>query len=162
MVPELIRVFEDRLMLDSNQAVRESALAAWGAVMGRATDARARMKASESTILPLLKDLQQPLEIHRASAIGLATALSLWHPSARIETTGVRFLDASLTLAMQGVQRVQFAFNDVMWLALDVGSGSTDGLEQYCNMTIFDNQRSIKSLHSKVLVKIKSPTLLDS
>eukprot|EP00977_Amphora_coffeiformis_P014836 scaffold4232_cov215-Amphora_coffeaeformis.AAC.6 len=161
MVPELLKVVENRLMSDGNQSVREAGLHAWGALVGRATDPSARMKASESTILPLLKDLQQPLEIHRAAAIGLATALSLWAPSARIETIGVRFLDASLALALQGVQRVQFAFNDVMWLALDVGSGSTEGLELYCNMTIFDNQRSIKSLHSKVLVKIKSLTLLD-
>ena len=73
----------------------------------------------------------------------------------------MRYLDACLALALQGVQRVQFAFNEVLWLALDVESGTTDGLEQYCGMTVFDNQRSMKSLHSKVLVKVKELTLLD-
>lgn len=161
IVPELQDVVEKRLLSDGNQAVREAALVAWGALMGRANDAAARMKASESTILPILKDTQQPLEVHRAAAVGLATALSLWHPSSRVENMGVRFLDASLTLALQGVQRVQFAFNDVLWLALDVGSGSTEGLDQYCNITVFDNQRGVRSLHSKVLSKIKGLTVLD-
>lgn len=162
MVPDLQTVVDQRYLAESNQSVREAGLAAWGALMGRATDASSRVKACESSILPLLKDMQQPLEVHRAAAIGIATALSLWDPAVRVETLGVRFMDACLALALQGVQRVQFAFNDVLWLALNVGSGTTDGLDQYCNITVFDNQRSIKSLHSKVLVKAKGITLLDS
>lgn len=162
MVPDLQNVVDKRYLADGNQSVREAGLAAWGALMGRATDASSRVKGCESSILPLLKDMQQPLEVHRAAAIGIATALSLWEPASRVETLGVRLMDACLALALQSVQRVQFAFNDVLWLALDVGSGTTDGLDQYCNITVFDNQRSIKSLHSKVLVKAKGITLLDS
>lgn len=162
MVPDLQSIVENRFLADANQNVREAGLAAWGALMGRATDALSRVKASESSVMPLLKDAQQSLEVHRAAAIGIATALSLWEPSVRVETLGVRLMDACLALALQGVQRVQFAFNDVLWLALDVGSGTTDGLDQYCNITVFDNQRAIKSLHSKVLAKAKSIALLDS
>jgi hypothetical protein len=161
MVPDIEDVVQQRFLSDGNQSIREAAFAAWGALMGRADDAPSRVKASESLILPILKDSRQPMEIHRAAAVGLATALSLWEKSNRIDYLGVRFLDACLGLALQGVQRVQFAFNEVLWLALDVESGTTEGLDAYCNMTVFDNQRSIKSLHSKVLTRVKELTLLD-
>ena len=161
LVPALQKVVETRQLSDGNQSVREAGLAAWGALMGRAQDAAARVKASESLVLPLLKDMRQPLEVHRAAAVGLATALSLWEPSTRVESLGVRFMDACLALSLQAVQRVQFAFNDVLWLALDVGSGSSAGLDEYCGITVFDNQRAVKALHSKVLSRIKEVTLLD-
>lgn len=161
IVPQLQSIVQERFWNDGNQSVREAALVAWGAVMGRASDAASRVKAGEGFILPILKDTQLPLEVHRAAATGLATALVLWEPSERVETLGVRILDACLALALQGVQRVQFAFNDVLCLALDVGSDNADNLEQYCNMTVFDNQRAVKALHSKVLAKTKQIALLD-
>jgi hypothetical protein len=161
LVPELQKLVEETYWEDESSAVREAAYVAWGALVGRASDATARVKASESLLLPLLRDTRQPLEIHRALGMGLATALSLWEPADRVERLGVRLLDASVQLALQGSQRVQFAFNDVVWVALDVGSGTTDRLDEYCNLTVFDNQRSVKSVHAKVLVKMKDITLLD-
>ena len=161
MTMELEKIVHDRYLSQTNQSVREAGLVAWGAVIGRSPDPASRLKANESQILPLLKDMKLPLEVHRAAATGIATALQMWDAKTRVEVLGVKYLDACLNLALQGVQRVQFAFNDVLWIALDVGSGTTEGLDQYCNITVFDNQRAIKSLHSKVLVKTKAPTLLD-
>jgi hypothetical protein len=69
-------------------------------------------------------------------------------------------MDACLNMALKSSQRVQYAYYDVLWLALNVPEGDT-GLNRYCEMTIFDNQRAVKSLHSKVLSRIKGVTILE-
>jgi hypothetical protein len=42
---------------------------------------------------------------------------------------GLVLLDTSLQATLSGSQRVQFAFNDVLWLALDVEAGQ-EGLDR--------------------------------
>jgi hypothetical protein len=72
---------------------------------------------------------------------------------------GLVLLDTSLQATLSGSQRVQFAFNDVLWLALDVEAGQ-EGLDRYANKAVFDNVRAMKSLHSKVLLRIKELSIL--
>jgi hypothetical protein len=69
-------------------------------------------------------------------------------------------MNGCLALAMSGSQRVQFAFNDVLFLALDVAKGEA-GLNEYANLAMFEESKKMKSLFSKVLVKTKAVTILN-
>lgn len=145
---------------DDNSAVREAGAVAFLAVIGRSSNPRASFKTCETQLIKLLGNTREPIEFHRALARGFCVALLMIENDKRIEIMGLPLIDACLKLAMSGAQRVQFAFNDVLWLALDVAEGQA-GLEKYAGMAIFDNVRSMKSLHSKVLIRIKSATVLD-
>merc|ERR1712224_496037 len=115
------------------------------------------------------KSIQERMEIHKAVATGLCVALTLVASSGvenKVEFFGRTLLDACLQLAMSGSQRVQFAFNDVLWLALgcdqeteDNGIKGEKGLETYLEMANFDNAKAMKSIHSKVLQRIQSVDL---
>ena len=48
-------------------------------------------------------------------------------------------------MAMSGSQRVQFAFNDVLFLALDVASGES-GLNQYGGVAMLEDTRQMKQV----------------
>eukprot|EP00956_Cyclotella_meneghiniana_P042377 scaffold248439_cov64-Cyclotella_meneghiniana.AAC.1 len=61
---------------------------------------------------------------------------------------------------MSGAQRVQFSYNDFLWIALDVENGDA-GLEQYLAIAHFDQVKSMKPLYTKVLAKMKPPVLDD-
>ena len=57
---------------------------------------------------------------------------------------------------MSGAQRVQYTYNDFLWLALDVKSGDDSGLEEYLAIAHFDSAKKMQAIYSKVVKKIKS------
>ena len=65
-----------------------------------------------------------------------------------------------MKLALSGTQRVQFAYNYVLWLALDVQHGDA-GLEEFSAKAHFEAARSMRSLQEKVLKRITSVPFLD-
>lgn len=154
LIPELEKQSLGYLSDDKSQ-VREAGCVALGAVIGRSADPKAGFSRHEAPLLEILNNSRESMDVHRAMARGLCVALLMTDADKRIDTMGVTLIDACLQLALSGSQRVQFAYNDVLWLALDVANGS-DGLDRYSNVAVFDNVRPMKSLHSKVLVKIKA------
>jgi hypothetical protein len=147
-------------MKDDNLAVQEAGIVAVGAAVGSSGDPVGILRSVESDLLPLMGDLKQRLETHQAVAKGLCLALQLGDVPSRVAYFGTTLLNACLRLAMSGSQRVQFAFNDVLWLALDVANGQ-GGLDEYSAMAMFEDSRQMRSLYTKVLLKIKKVTILD-
>jgi rRNA-processing protein FCF1 len=152
---------------DEKSLVREAGFAALGAVIGRAVSPQNSLRACEPDLLKVIRNSHETLEIHRAVARGLCTCLLLVSANhgvddrALVDFMGLTLMDACLEMALKSSQRVQFAFNDVLWLALNVKSGEERGLNRYCELAMFDNQRSMKSLFSKVLIRIKDVSILD-
>lgn len=144
---------------DDKSIVREAGCVAVGAAIGRSANPESCLQANKSSLMKILGNERESMDIHRAMARGLCVALSMIEPGKRIDFIGVSILDACLKLALSGAQRVQFAYNDVLWLALDVGSGD-GGLNQYSALAVFDNVRAMKSLHSKVLTRMKEASTL--
>lgn len=140
---------------DDKGVVQETAYVALGASIGCAANPKARRVKVEPLFMSVMKNKQERLEVLKAVAKGLCLAITL---SAKCENKvdflGKSLMDACLELAMSGSQRVQFAFNDVLWLALDVQHGEA-GLNAYLAVANFDNSRSMKSIFSKVLSRIK-------
>jgi hypothetical protein len=150
-----------KYMNDEKLAVKESGIAAVGAVIGSSTDPESSLRSVESDFLSLMdRDLKHRLETHQAVARGLCLCLQLAQVESRISFFGLNLLKACIKLAMSGSQRVQFAFNDVLWLALDVTEGQA-GLDEFSSVAMFDDARQMKSLYSKVLLKIKRVTITD-
>jgi hypothetical protein len=143
---------------DDRSLVREAGFVALGAAIGRSSDQRAAFALHQPDIIKVLTNPQESMDVHRSVAKGLCLALSMVDAPKRLDAMGIALVDACLNLTLTGTQRVQFAINDVLWMALDVASGN-DGLDRYSNTSVFDNVRAMKSLHSKVLVKIKSVDL---
>lgn len=141
-------------MKDDNLLVKEAGCVAIGAVIGSASDSSSCLRQVESLILPILGSKQERMEVQRAVARGLCLALDLSGEVDRVAFFGKTLIDACLQLAMSGSQRVQFAYNDVLWMALDVPKGD-DGLEAYLAIANFDNAKAIKSIYTKVLGRIK-------
>lgn len=145
---------------DDKSAVREAGFSALGAAIGRAANPKSSLRASEPDLLKIIRNSREPMDVHRAVARGLCVALLLIEKSARVDFMGLKLMDACLDMALKSSQRVQFAFNDVLWLALNVSDGE-GGLNRYCELAGFDNQRSMKSLHSKVLTRLKELSILE-
>lgn len=159
LTADLLKKVGNDYLKDDKTIVREAAFAALGAAIGRSPSPESSIRACEPDLLKVMRDRQEPIEIHRALACGLCTALLLVQPLERVGFMGLILMDACLELALKSSQRVQFAFNDVLWLALNVAGGS-EGIDRYCNLAVFDNQRAMKSLHSKVLVRLKEISIL--
>jgi HEAT repeat protein len=138
---------------DDSAIVKEAACVALGAAMGSGPPSRRTQV--EPVLLKLMKSTQERMEVHKAIANGLCIALSIIQDD-KIDFLGKTLLDACLGLAMSGSQRVQYAYNDVLWLALSVIDGDEAGLERYLALASFDNAKTMKALHSKVLSRIKS------
>ncbi|KAL7580198.1 hypothetical protein ACA910_012947 [Epithemia clementina (nom. ined.)] len=151
------KAFAVKYIGHESNVVREAALIALGAAIGRSADPKDSLRESEIYFLDVIESTHEPMEIHRAAATGLAVALQMIDGDVRVDFLGLKVLDACLKIALNGSQRVQFAFNDVLWLALDAEKGDA-GLNIYCGLAVFDNQRSMKSLYSKVLNRIKQVT----
>jgi len=148
-------------MKDEKLTVKESGIVAVGAVVGRTQDPESSLRSVEKYLLSLMVgDLKQRLETHQAIARCLCLCLELSQVESRIAFFGVPLLKACIKLAMSGNQRVQFAYNDVLWLALDVTEGQS-GLDEFASMAMFEDARQMKSLYSKVLLKIKQVTILE-
>jgi hypothetical protein len=147
-------------MKDEKLTVQEAGIVAVGAAVGRSPDPSSTLRRVEPDLLPLMGDLKHRLETHQSLARSLCLALELSHVENRVAFFGMTLLNACLKLAMSGSQRVQFAFNDVLWLALDVAEGQA-GLDEYSSTAMFEDARQMKSLYSKVLLKIKKVTILN-
>jgi hypothetical protein len=143
------------------ESVRVAGYVALGAVIGRNVDSKSSLRRSEADIMKTMNNTRETIDIHRAVAKGLCVGLLMIDREKRIDFMGITILDGCLQLALNSSSRVQVAFHEVLWLALDVPSGSA-GLEKYCGIAVFDNQRSMKSLHSKVLVRIKELSILEA
>jgi hypothetical protein len=141
-------------MKDDKGLVKEAGCVAIGAVIGSASDSKACLRQVERLILDILQDKQERMEVHRALARGLCWALQLSNEEDNVAFFGKFLIDATLQQAMSGSQRVQYAFNDVLWLILNVPNGDA-GLEAYMGIANFDNAKAMKSLYTKVLSRIK-------
>jgi len=149
-------------MKDEKLSVKESGIEAVGAVVGRSENPEASLRSVEKYILSLMVgDLKQRLETHQSIARCLCLCLQLSQVDSRIALFGMTLLKACIKLAMSGNQRVQFAYNDVLWLVFNVSEGE-DGLDEFGSTAMFEDARQIKSLYSKVLLKIKKVTILDN
>jgi HEAT repeat protein len=147
-------------MKDEKLIVMEAGLSALGAAVGRSQDATTSLRKVESDLLAIMNDTKARLETHQALARGLCLSLELADVESRVSFFGLTLLNACLKLAMSGSQRVQFAFNDVLYLALDV-SGGEAGLDEYTSLAMFEESKKMKSVYAKVLVKIGRVTILD-
>lgn len=141
------------LMKDEKTTVREAACVAIGAVIGSAVDTSACVADVESSLVKCM-DPKEIMEVQKAIARGLCIAVRM-KPDVFSGKEGLAIMDAALKLAMSGTQRVQLAFNDFLWLALDVAAGDA-GLEEYASVANFDNLRTMRTIYSKVLVRIKN------
>jgi hypothetical protein len=144
---------------DDKSAVREAGFVALGATLGRSPDPAAAFKANEALLLSTLQDTKDSIDMQRAVARGFSTALIMVDADKRVDTMGLTIIDACLQATLKGSQRVQYAFNDVLWLVLDVEGGQA-GLDRYVGKAMFDNSQAMKSLHSKVLLRIKDLSIL--
>lgn len=140
--------------------VKESAIVALGAVIARSKSPESSLRSIETELLSLMGDLKQRLETHQAVARCLCLCMRLHETESRISFLGLTLTKACIKLAMSGSQRVQFAFNDVLWLALNVPKGEA-GLDKFSSMAMFEDSKQMKSLYTKVLLKIKGVTILD-
>jgi len=144
------------LMTDEKGLVREAACQAVGALLGSASDYKLCLKKVKPTILKCM-DTKESMEVLKSMAKGLSVAVRM-NAAIFKGQENLQIIDFSLKNAMQGTQRVQVAFNHFLWIALDVGNGDS-GLIQYTDLAMFDNAKSMRSLYSKVLVRIKSVDL---
>lgn len=141
------------LMTDEEALVREAACQAIGALLGSATDYKSCLDNVKQTIIECM-DPKENMEVLKGMAKGLTVAVRMNGTIFQGEDS-LQIMDAALKNAMQGTQRVQLAFNDFIWLSLDVENGE-NGLSRYAELAMFDNAKSMKSLYSKVLVRMKS------
>jgi len=160
IVSDLLERVTSGFLKDDKSAVREAGFAALGAAIGRSAQPKKCLRSNEADILKVIRNSQEPMDIHRAVGRGLCIALLMIEKDARVDFMGLALMDACLDKALKTSQRVQFAFYDVLWLALDV-EGGQEGLDRYCELAVFDNQRAMKSLHSKVLSRTKSVSVLE-
>jgi HEAT repeat protein len=148
-------------MKDEKLSVKESGIVAVGAVVGSSEDSEASLRSVEKYLLSLMVgDLKQRLETHQSIARCLCLCLELSRVDSRIDLFGLTLLKACTKLAMSGNQRIQFAYNDVLWLALSVSEGEA-GLEEFGSKAMFEDARQMKNLYSKILMKIKKVTILE-
>jgi len=156
-----LQTVASKFLDDDKGIVREAGCCAILASIGQSENPRDSFNNYRDLLGKLLANSRETLEFHKALAKGFCVALLMLDPSERLQTLGVSLLDGCLGLAMSGTQRVQYAFNDVLWLALNVEAGS-EGIEEYSKLAEFENVRAMKSLHTKVLQRIKKLTCLDS
>ena len=150
---ELVKSWmEEKTNIVRTNIVREAACVAVGAVIGAAKDSISILKNVEGSILSCMEP-SEDLEIHRAVAKGLCVAVRM-KPTVFRGKTGLPIMNGALRLALSGSQRVQLPFNNFLWLALSIGEGG-DGLQDYENVAMFENVKSMRSLASKVLSRIK-------
>lgn len=159
VISDLLKLTVD-LMKDDKNAVKDAGCTAIGAVIGRAKNPTETLRSLEGDLLSIMGNSKERLETHQALAKGLCLALQLAGADDNVDFLGTTLLNACLKLAMSGAQRVQFAYNDVLWLALNVDDGQA-GLDRYNSQAMFEDSKQMKSVYSKVLLKIKRVTLLD-
>ena len=145
---------------DDKAAVKEAGFVALGAAVGRASDPTSSLREVEADFLVTMENSKERMETHQAIAKGLCLALQLAEVDNRVDYFGLTMLNGCLKLAKAGAQRVQFAFNDVLYLALDVAEGQ-EGLDHFSGMAMFEDAKQMKSVFTKVLTKIKEVASVD-
>ena len=148
------------LTTDENNLVREAACVAAGAILGAVDDDDTETYISklQPSILKCL-DPKDDMEVLKSMAKGLSVGVEL-NPDLFSRKSTLPILDGALKCALTSQQRVQLAFNNFLWLALNVQDGE-DGLTQYCDIAMFEQSKKMKSLYSKVLIRIKSVDVND-
>jgi hypothetical protein len=147
-------------MKDDKNLVKDAGCTAIGAVIGRSRNSTETLRSVEGDLLSIMGNSKERLETHQALAKGLCLALQLSGADDNVDFFGITLLNGCLKLAMSGAQRVQFAYNDVLYLALHVADGQA-GLDRYNSQAMFEDAKQMKSVYSKVLLKIKQLTILD-
>jgi len=142
------RIVKESMDSENVRLVRESACICSGAILGITGDYNMNF---EMEILKCMDE--KDVDILRSIGKGLIISTRM-KPDIFGGKKGVPILDAALKNAMDGNQRVQLIYNDFLWLALRVGVDDT-GLQNYANQTMFENAKKMKSLYTKVLLRIK-------
>jgi hypothetical protein len=145
---------------DDKNDVKDASCIAIGSVVGRSKNPTAALRQAEPALLSIMGNTKERIETHQALAKGLCLALQLADAEDNVDFFGLTLLNACLKLAMSGSQRVQFAYNDVLYLALEVAEGQA-GLDRYSALAMFEDSKQMKSVYSKVLLKIKQITILN-
>lgn len=141
------------LMNDEKTMVKEASCVAIGAIIGSSTEVNTTLASLEKSVLKCM-DTKEELSVQQAVANGLMIIARL-QPGIFRTQEGLGLINAALKLAMSGAQRVQFSYNDFLWIALDVKNGES-GLDEYLSLAHFDSAKKMEAIHSKVLVKIKT------
>lgn len=141
------------LMKDDKTLVKEAACVAIGAVLGSSTDINSTLASSVEKSVDKCMDTKEELSVQQGVANGLCIAARL-QPGVFRTQEGLSLINGALKLAMSGAQRVQFSYNDFLWIALDVQNGDS-GLEEYLAIAHFDSAKKMQAIYSKVLVRIK-------
>ena len=141
------------LMKDEITIVKESACVAIGAILGSSIEIKKTLSQLESGIVKCM-DTKEELPVQQAVANGLCITARL-QPGVFRTDEGLNLINNALKLAMSGAQRVQFSYNDFLWIALDVQKGGS-GLEEYLSLAHFDSAKKMQAIYSKVLLKIRS------
>lgn len=159
LLPKMLMVCS-KYLKDDKPVVRNAGCVAIGASIGRSKDSVGALRTHESDLLAIMSNSKEEMETHISVAKGLATLLQVASVDDRVDLMGVDMLNACLKLAKSGAQRVQFAYNDVLYLALDVAEGDS-GIERYNSLAMFEDSKQMKGVYSKVLSKMKSITILN-
>jgi len=141
------------LMKDDKTMVKEAASVAIGAVLGSSGDINSTLSSLEKSIAKNM-DTKEELSVQQGAADGLSIAARL-QPGIFRTHEGLFLINSALKMAMSGSQRVQFSYNDFLWIALDVENGET-GLNEYLEHAYLEEAKKMKAIFSKVLVKIKA------
>ena len=144
----------ETLMKDDKVMVKEAACVAIGAILGSSTEIKSTISLLEKSIMKCM-DTKEELNVQQAVANGLSITARL-QPGIFRTQDGLTLINGALKLAMSGAQRVQYTYNDFLWLALDVKSGDDSGLEEYLAIAHFDSAKKMQAIYSKVVKKIKS------
>ncbi len=141
------------LMKDDKTMVKEAASVAIGAVLGSSHDITSTISSLEKSIAKNM-DTKEELSVQQGAAVGLSIAARLQSGVFRTQE-GLFLTNSALKMAMSGSQRVQYSYNDFLWIALDVENGDT-GLNEYLEHAYLEEAKKMKAIYSKVLIKIKA------
>lgn len=146
----------ESFMVDASSLVREASCIAVGAILGGVDTQQTDIYIKK--LMPVIlkcMDVKESMDVLKSMAKGLSLAVMLRADIFTRNKVSLPILDAALKNSMLGQQRIQLAFNDFLWLALNVQSGGETALDLYCSWSMFENSKQMKSLYSKILVRIK-------
>ncbi len=145
-------------MKDESILVKEMYCTVAAILLGVGQKGDSGTKQIEKSLIPCM-DSKESMEVLKGIAKGLCISVQL-KPQLFDDKESYPFVEAALDNAMCGNQRVQLAYNDFLWLALHVEDGD-GGLLRYCDVAMFERAKKMKSLYSKVLVKMKGVQIED-
>mmetsp|Transcript_28586 Transcript_28586/g.40931 ORF Transcript_28586/g.40931 Transcript_28586/m.40931 type:complete len:924 (+) Transcript_28586:46-2817(+) len=128
--------------------VREAACRAIGVIIGSSVEPKSCLKEVKGALLKVMR-LAESTEVLTNLAKGLTVAARECKGLFRGKPFNP-ILDGALMLALSGPSTVKVAYNDFLWLALDVGEGN-EGLHEYMKLSQGDNGKIMMTLVTKVL-----------